>query len=165
MTTPKNTSSSCLFKRRRRHSAKGVDADKRICVLTLSTGRTPSFDAAGVEITATVIAKDQSAPRVLIGTRFRLEGSRDKGPQTLLTSATIADLGSYNRLPDGGGGTRIRGQFLGKNASRLLDELSKPSVTVSFARNFFEETLRYEIPLNGQATSAFKLCIGNGEPS
>jgi len=58
-----------------------------------------------------------------ISTRFRLRDRNGTVPQTMLTSATIADILSYNRIPEGGEGTTIRGQFLEQNAVALIEHL------------------------------------------
>ena len=106
------------------------NGEGRICVLTLGTAPDPSFDAASVEITAGVTTSCKPHPCSSIATRFSLADRRTSGRQTVLTSATVSDIPSYNRLPTGSDGTSIRGQVLEQSAATLIEALNKPSVVL-----------------------------------
>ena len=83
----------------------------------------------------------------------------------MLTSATIGDIPSYNRIPEGGEGTRVRGQFLEDNAVALMEQLKKPAVQIEYSRDFFDQVLRYDVPLTGHALQLgeFDACVGNAD--
>jgi hypothetical protein len=138
----------------------------RICVLTISTTPDPTYDTANVEITAIVNPTcNRSRPCAGISTRFSLEDDRRLNPQATLTSATVSDIPSNNRLPTGTGGTSIRGQFLEQSAETLVNDLKGSSITLDFSRNFFDQVIRYELPLSVAAApiGQFGLCVGDAD--
>lgn len=84
----------------------------RLCVLTIGTAPDPAYDTANVEITAFVNPVcNRARPCAAISTRFTLEDEHRTTPQVTLTSATVSEIPSYNRLPTGADGTSIRGNF------------------------------------------------------
>lgn len=138
----------------------------RVCVLTIGTMPDPMYDTANVEITAVVNpACNRSRPCAGIYTRFFLGNDHRPSPQAALTSATISDIPSYNRLPTGAGGTSIRGEFLEQSAETLVNELKGSSITLDFSRNFFDQVIRYELPLSAAAEpiGQFGLCVGDAD--
>jgi hypothetical protein len=80
-------------------------------------------------------------------------------------SATIADIPSYNRIPEGDEGTRTRGQFLEDSAAALIEELKMPSIQIEYSHDFFDQVLKHDVPLTGHAQKldAFNACIGNAD--
>ena len=103
--------------------------------LSIETGQDPSYDSAKVEISVGVsnsCKRDRDRQCAGISTRFRLRDRNGTVPQTMLTSATIADIPSYNRIPEGGEGTTIRGQFLEQNAVALIEHLKNPSIQIEY---------------------------------
>ncbi len=137
----------------------------RFCVLTLGTAADPSVDAASVEIEAGVTTSCKPRPCSGIATRFTLADRRASGRQTMLTSASISDIPSANRLPTGDGGTSVRGQFLEQSAASLIEALKKPSVVLDFSRDFFDQVVKYDLPLWGVATPVndFAQCVGDAD--
>lgn len=137
------------------------------CVLLIETLEDPAYDAAKVEITVDVNTSCQSKGRSCVGivTRFGLAERRSKIPQTMLTSATVANIPSYNRLPEGNDGTGIRGQFLENSAVSLIEKLKAPSIEIEYSHNFFERILRYNLPLtaHAEALGKFHSCVGNAD--
>jgi hypothetical protein len=87
------------------------------------------------------------------------------GRQTILISATISDIPSYNRLPTGDQGTRVRGQFLKQNAAALIEQLKQPAIQIEYSRDFFQQVIKYDLPLTGaaEALQQFSACIGNAD--
>ena len=67
--------------------------------------------------------RDRDRQYAGISTRFRLRDRNGTVLQTMLTSATIAYIPSCDRIPEGGEGTTIRGQFLEHNAVALIEHL------------------------------------------
>jgi hypothetical protein len=140
----------------------------RSCVLSIETGPDASHDSAKVEITVGVTnscRRDRDRPCAGISTRFSLGNRRGTVPQTMLTSATIADIPSYNRLPEGGEGTMIRGQFLEQSAVALIEHLRAPSIRIEYSRDFFDQVLAYDVPLTGHAKTLaeFDTCVGDAD--
>jgi hypothetical protein len=138
------------------------------CVLSIETGQDASHDSAKVEITVGVsnsCKRDRGRPCAGISTRFSLGNRHGTVPQTMLTSATIADIPSYNRLPEGSDGTMIRGQFLERNAVTLIERLKAPSIAIEYSRDFFDQVLRYDVPLTGHAKTLaeFDTCVGDAD--
>jgi hypothetical protein len=86
------------------------------CVLLIEAAPDPSYDTAKVEITVGVSADcKRERPCAGVSMGFSLINRREMSPQTTLTSATICDIPSYNRLAEGTDGTMLRGQFLEEN--------------------------------------------------
>ena len=83
----------------------------------------------------------------------------------MLTSATIGDIPSYNRIPEGGEGTKVRGQFLEDSAVALIEQLKQPSIQIEYSRDFFDQVLEYDVPLTGHALQLgkFDACIGDAD--
>jgi len=139
------------------------------CVLSIETAHDPSYDAAKAEITVGVsnsCRSDRDRPCAGIDTRFSLSERQSTVPQTMLTSVNVVDIPTFtNRIPEGSEGAMIRGQFLEQNAVALLDHLKRPSIQIEYARNFFEQVLRYDVPLTGHAKALgeFDACIGNAD--
>jgi hypothetical protein len=138
------------------------------CVLSIETGQDPSYDSAKVEITVGVsnsCKRDRDRECAGMSTRFRLSDRNGTVPQTMLTSATIADIPSYNRIPEGGEGTMIRGQFLEQNAAALIERLKTPSIQIEYSRDFFDQVLRYDVPLTGhpKTLGEFNACVGDAD--
>jgi hypothetical protein len=146
--------------------------DGRLCILSIGTDQNaPSYDPATVAIVVGVSnsCKRDNRPCAGISTRFRIETRQGTvqgtAPQTMLTSATIADIPSTNRFPEGDEGTTIRGQFLAQNAVALIEQLKMPSIQIEYSRNFFERVLKYEVPLTGHAKTLgeFDACVGDAD--
>jgi hypothetical protein len=142
--------------------------DETSCVLSIATRPDPSYESANVEITVGIsnsCKRDHDRPCAGITTRFSLSDAHDAGRQTMLTSATIADILSYNRIPEGGEGTAIRGQFLEDSAVALIEQLKKPSIEIEYSRDFFDQVLAYDVPLTGHAQklAEFDACIGDAD--
>ena len=138
----------------------------RLCVLTIGTAPDPAYDTANVEITAFVNPVcNRARPCAAISTRFTLEDDHRTTPQVTLTSATVSDIPSYNRLPTGADGTSIRGQFLETAAATLVDDLMGDFVTLDFSRNFFDEVIRYTLSLSAavEPIGQFQFCLGNAD--
>jgi hypothetical protein len=139
------------------------------CVLSIETAHDPSYDSAKVEITVGVSNSckgDRDRPCGGISTRFSLSDHHSTAPQAMLTSVTVADIPAYtNRLPEGGEGTMIRGQFLEQNAVALIEHLKRPSIQIEYSRNFFDQVLKYDVPLTGQAKALgeFDACVGDAD--
>ena len=59
----------------------------------------------------------------------------------------------------------IRGQFLEQNAEALIEHLKRPSIQLEYSRNFFDEVLKYEVPLTGHAKTLgeFDACVGDAD--
>jgi hypothetical protein len=138
------------------------------CVLSIETAPNPSYDTAKAEISvgiSTTCKNKRDRPCAGIKTRFHLSNSRDGNRQTMLTSATISDIPSYNRLPEGAEGTMLRGQFLEQSAVALIEQLKQPSIEIEYSRDFFEQVLRYDVPLAASAKviGEFKACFGNAD--
>jgi hypothetical protein len=138
------------------------------CVLSIGIGPDLSYDSANVEITVGIsnsCKRNHNRPCAGITTRFSLSNAHDTGQQTMLTSATIADIPSFNRTPEGGEGTGIRGQFLEDNAVALIEQLKKPSIQIEYSRDFFDQVLKYDVPLTGHAQklAEFDACIGDAD--
>src|ERR1700722_19036203 len=64
--------------------------------LSIAPGQDPSYDSVKVEISVGV---SSSCKTVIGNALFRLRDRNGTVPQTMLTSATIADIPSYNRIP------------------------------------------------------------------
>jgi hypothetical protein len=123
------------------------DADGRqTCRLSLQAKDGSLYDEIGADIEANVNACSLPMACPGIDTRFRIGHRVDGTFGKLLTSATISDIPSYNRLPDGFGYTTIRGQFGAANADKLVDELQKESFNLQYSINFDEATFSHEIP-------------------
>ena len=142
-----------------------ANGNGHFCILALRTAADPSFDPAGVEITAGVTSTCRPRPCAGIDTRFTLADGRDGSRQSVLTSATISDIPSYNRLPTGDGGTSVRGHFLEQAAESLVEDLAKPSVVLDFSRDLFDQVLRYDLQLSGVAAPVgeFERCVGDAD--
>jgi hypothetical protein len=85
----------------------------------------------------------------------------------MLTSATISDIPSYNRLPEGDQGTTVRGQFLEQNAAALIEQLKhkQPAIQIEYSREFFQQVIKYDVPLAGaaEAIEQFNACLGDAD--
>ncbi len=59
----------------------------------------------------------------------------------------------------------IRGQFLEQNAVALMEQLTQPLIEIDYSRDFFEQILKYEIPLATSATvlRSFNACLRNAD--
>jgi hypothetical protein len=146
--------------------AKHTKGAARLCVLTIGTAPDPAYDTANVEITAFVNPVcNRARPCAGISTRFTLEDDRRTTPQVTLTSATISDIPSYNRLPTGADGTSIRGHFLEQSAVTLVDDLKGGFITLEFSRNFFNQVIRYDLPLSVALApiGQFQVCLGDAD--
>jgi hypothetical protein len=140
--------------------------NERTCRLSIETTPDPLYDTAKVEITVGVNTdRKRDRPSAGVSTRFTLVQRVNNGPQTMLTSATISDIPSSNRYPQGTEGALVRGQFVGQNAEALIEQLKQPSIQIQYSRDFFEQVLRYDVPLAGsaQALGEFKACVGNAD--
>jgi uncharacterized protein YceK len=137
----------------------------RFCVLSIEIKPDLSYDAAKVEITVGMNIDRKPRPSAGVGTDFTLGTQLQPGRQTILTSATISDIPSYNRLPTGDQGTRVRGQFLEQNAAALIEQLKQPAIQIEYSRDFFQQVIKYDLPLTGaaEALQQFSACIGNAD--
>jgi hypothetical protein len=139
------------------------------CILSIETKQDPSYDSATAEITVGVSNSckgDRNRPCAGISTRFSLNERQRTVPQIILTSVRIADIPSYtNRLPEGGEGKTIRGQFLEQNAVALIEHLKRPSIQIEYSRNFSDQVLKYDVPLTGHAKTLgeFDGCVGDAD--
>jgi hypothetical protein len=136
------------------------------CVLSIETAPSPAYDTAKVEITVNGdLDCKNDRPCAGVWTQFSLSSGLREGRQTTLTSATISGIPSYNRLAQGHDGTMIRGQFLEQNAVALMEQLTQPLIEIDYSRDFFEQILKYEIPLATSATvlRSFNACLRNAD--
>jgi hypothetical protein len=136
------------------------------CLLSIETAPDVSHDVATMEITVGVNANTKAnRPSAGVSTRFSLGNRMQPSRQTMLTSATMSNIPSYNRLPEGAEGTMVRGQFLEQNAVALIEHLEQPAIEIAYSRDFFEEVRKYDLPLAGIANtlSEFHACIGNAD--
>jgi hypothetical protein len=134
------------------------------CRLSIETAPDPSYEIAKVAITVVVIDHGNlDRPSGGVHTRFTLSNRHDVGRQTMLTSATISDIPSYNRLPEGGEGTMVRGHFLEQPAVALIESLKQPSIQIVYSRDFFDKVVRYDVPLANasKALGEFNACLGD----
>jgi hypothetical protein len=94
-----------------------------------------------------------------------LENPAKDNSKFMLTSATISEIPSYNRLPEGTEGTMIRGQFLEYSALALMDKLKSSSIQLDYSRNFFEQVVVYDIQTFGikQQIAQLLACIGDAK--
>jgi hypothetical protein len=137
----------------------------RFCVLSIEIKPDASYDAAKVEITVGMNIDRKPRPSAGVDTEFTLDAQLQPGRQTILTSATISDIPSYNRLPTGDQGTTVRGQFLEQNAAALIEQLKQPAIQIEYSRDFFQQVVKYDAPLTGasEAVEQFNACIGNAD--
>jgi hypothetical protein len=135
------------------------------CVLSIEIESDPSYDTANVEITVGMNTDRKPRPSAGVDTEFTLGAQLEPDHQTILTSATISDIPSYNRLPKGDQGTTVRGQFLEQNAAVLIEQLKQPAIQIEYSRNFFQQVLKYDVPLMGAAGALeqFNACLGDAD--
>lgn len=136
------------------------------CLLKIETVHNKEFSAASIEIDENITSKSGSVPpRAGISTLFSLQNNKNTNYQATLTSATVSDIPSYNRLPTGSEGNSVRGQFFDKGSVALIERLDDQYITLNFSQNFFERVINYQIPLQNvrEKIVDFKKCGGNAD--
>ena len=143
------------------------EQNERHCILSLEIPETPTYDLASFELEVSVSKNNSGKKYAELSSRFKLANPSDENWKYMLTSATVSNIPSYNGLSEGADGTQIRGQFLGSNALTLIEKLKSNSIQLEYSRNFFEQTLKYNIPTHEIKEKIDKLlsCFGGVEPS
>jgi hypothetical protein len=141
------------------------DRNGKHCRLSIDVPSAPSHEHASVEIEFRVWRLNAREKHADISTNFKLENPAKDTFKFMLTSATISDIPSYNRLPEGTEGTMIRGQFLEHSAVALMDKLKSSSIQLEYSRNFFGQIVVYDIQTFEikQQTDQLLTCIGDAK--
>ncbi|MFG1202252.1 hypothetical protein V5F29_07635 [Xanthobacter aminoxidans] len=138
----------------------------RLCILRMGATERPDHATAEVELTAHVNSGcNRRRPCGAIDSRFTLDDRHNTDHQTILTSATISAIPSYNSIPTGDRGITLRGEFLEQNAADLLDKLNGDFITIDFVQDFSDREIIYNIPLLSLKSSIdkFRTCVGDAD--
>jgi hypothetical protein len=144
-----------------------VDTTKsgRLCRLSLTAIDGTIYDKVGLHIVTSVNHCNRSIDCAGISSEFWI-GKRIDGQQGIaLTSATVSDIPSYNRLPTGDHNSAVRGSFGEGSAVDLVTALSSEMLDVQYSLNFFDAIISYRLETSQIASSidSFKTCISGGD--
>jgi hypothetical protein len=141
------------------------DRNGKHCRLLLEVPSTTTYEFASVDIEFRVWKLNAKENHADVETHFRLDNPSEDGFKVTLTSATISRIPSYNRLPEGSEGNKIRGQFLENFAVELVGKLKSNSIQLDFSSNFFEQVLEYDVPtieIKNEINDLL-ICLGNAK--
>jgi hypothetical protein len=140
-------------------------ASGRVCHLSLSVSDGSVYDKVGLDLSASINRCDRQIDCAGMNSRFWVGKKIDGRHGVALTSATVSDVPSYNRIPTGNRNSEVRGQFIAQSATDLLASVKSGVVDVHYSLNFFDEIVSYRIDTNRVfgAIESFGACIGDGD--
>ena len=154
-------------------SERGVSADiaeeqtsiGRNCVLSVSARDGTVYDRIGVRIQASINRCDRAADCAGISSKFWIGERVDRRPGVALTSATISNIPSYNRLPADDRMSAVRGSFGGNSAVDLMAALNSDAMDLQYSLNFFDRIVSYAVATKEISNSigSFKSCVGDAD--
>jgi hypothetical protein len=137
----------------------------RRCRFSLSASEGTIYDQIGLRFEANINRCNRVRDCAGISSEFWIGKRVDGQPGVALTSATVSDIPSYNRLPEGDRNGAVRGGFGEGSAIDLVTALSSAALDIQYSLNFFDTILSYRFQTRQIATSvqSFKSCIGDGD--
>lgn len=137
----------------------------RRCVFSVSAIDGTVYDKIGMKIEASANRCNRQSNCAGILSHFwvgkRIDGRHD----VALTSATVADVISYNRLPDGDRNGVVRGSFGEDSAVDLMRQLNFDAWEIKYSLNFFDAVLSYHLDTKQILNSVdkFRACVGDAD--
>jgi hypothetical protein len=146
-------------------AATEVTKTGRRCTFSLSASDGTVYDKIGMRIEASVNRCNRTRDCAGISSQFWIGKRVDGQHGVALTSATVSNIPSYNRLPEGDRTSTVRGSFGESGAVDLVAALSSEAIDIQYSLNFFDAIILYRIETKQIASSvkSFKACIGDGD--
>ena len=128
----------------------GPTPNRKICALDLAGADGEVYDHIGITITASVGPCNPALGEIKfcggISSKFYVGQRKDHQYGQLLTSATLFNIPSFNRVPDGFGYTNLRGQFVENSATELVEDLKMATFEAQYSFNFDDTIITYRMP-------------------
>jgi hypothetical protein len=137
----------------------------RRCGFSITASDGAIYDKIGMRIEASINRCNRTRDCAGMSSEFWVGNRMDGQHGVALTSATISNIPSWNRLPKGDRNNEVRGGFGESSGTELVAALGSKTIDVQYSLNFFDTILSYHIETGriAASTEAFKACIGDGD--